>query len=328
MKVSVCITTLNEGRFISSLLDALLLQSKKPDEIVIVDACSTDNTIEIIKDYQKKSKRIKLIVKKCSRAEGRNLGIALSKNEIIAITDAGCVPKKDWLKKIVGPLKSKNVDISAGFYRMLAFNSLEKAFTVFLGTDAKSFGRNYLPATRSIAFKKEAWRKVGGFPERLKDTAEDTVFNYKCVVSGLRYARVKDAQVDWKMPSSLSEFSKKIFKYAKGDAESGIWLHPLKGFKSHNIKALLVVSRYLVGILITIFLFKGNLALIIGLLASYFYYAFRKVYVKTASLVSGIWGVVVQIIADFCVMAGFMVGLLSSLMMKMQIYGLRKLIFL
>jgi len=46
MKISVCITIYNEQVSISKVIEGLLNQSKKPDEIVIVDGGSVDATGE------------------------------------------------------------------------------------------------------------------------------------------------------------------------------------------------------------------------------------------------------------------------------------------
>src|SRR3989344_5821168 len=98
MKVSVCLTLFNESKSISKLIDGLLGRSGKPEEIVIVDGGSIDKTVEIVRHWQKKDKRIRLLVQKCTRAEGRNLGVDMAKHEIIAITDGDCIPDRDWLK--------------------------------------------------------------------------------------------------------------------------------------------------------------------------------------------------------------------------------------
>ena len=91
MKVSVCISVLSEEKSVGKLLESLLNQSKKPNEIIIVDGGSKDKTVEIIKHFQKKDKRIKLVKQRGNVAKGRNTSIEVAKNEIIAITDAGCV---------------------------------------------------------------------------------------------------------------------------------------------------------------------------------------------------------------------------------------------
>ena len=127
MNISVCITVFNEEGTIAPLLDSLLNQSKKPDQIIIVDGGSNDRTVEIIRHYQRKDGRIKLLVEKCSRARGRNLSVEIAKGDIIAMTDAGCLPAKDWLKKLTTPFNTKKVDVSAGFYEMTGNSSLQKA---------------------------------------------------------------------------------------------------------------------------------------------------------------------------------------------------------
>ena len=311
MKVSVCITVYNEERSISKLVESLLRQSKKPDEIVIVDGGSGDKTVEIIRHFQKKDKRIKLLIEKCSRSRGRNLAVELAKNDIIAMTDAGCVPKRNWLENITEPFKHKEVDIVAGFYTMKVSDSLQKALSVFLGIHPKDFDINFLPSTRSVAFTKQAWEKISGFLENLEDTAEDTVFNYKALKLGLNISRMKNARVEWEMPKTFSDGIIKIYKYAKGDAKSRIWLYPSKGLASHNIKALSIFARYILGIsFIFLYLFKLVVLLVpLILVILYILWSFRKVFLKTGDWIAGLWGILVQFTSDFAVMSGFLMGL-------------------
>jgi len=51
MRVSVICTVLNEGESIRRLMDSLVAQSRQPDEIVIVDGGSRDNTVAVIQEY-------------------------------------------------------------------------------------------------------------------------------------------------------------------------------------------------------------------------------------------------------------------------------------
>ena len=315
MKVSVVITIKNEERSISGLLISLIKQTKKPDEIIIIDSQSEDKTIEIIRHFQKKDKRIKLLVKKCSRAEGRNVGVDIAKNSIIAMTDAGCLSKKEWLKRLVKPLENKDIEVVAGFYHMTSSNSMQKAMKVFLGVVPGDFDVRFLPSTRSIAFRKEVWERVGGFPENIEDTAEDTIFNYKLVSEGVKIARVKNAIVEWRMPETLSEFVNKLLNYAKGDARSKVWLFPGKGLTSHNIKAILIIIRYIIGLALLIFsfAFPTLLVLLLAILTVYILWSFSKVYSKTLDVKAGLWGIVLQITSDISVMVGFAIGVAKSI---------------
>jgi glycosyltransferase involved in cell wall biosynthesis len=313
MNISVCITVLNEERTIAGLLDSLLDQSKKASEIVVVDGGSEDNTVEIIRHYQKRFGGIKLLVQKCSRAQARNLGVEIAKGEVVAMTDAGCVAQKDWLKKITGPFFSAQVDAVAGFYRMTAKTFVGRAMSIFLGVTPAKFNCDFLPSTRSMAFTKKIWEEVGGFPEELNDTAEDTVFNYKLVKNGAKVSRVKDAIVEWGMPESISRFQLAIFRYAKGDARSKIWVFPKKGLASHNIKAIFILLRYIAGFVLLILSFKYKaLPYLIALLLAYFYWSFRKVFLEFPNWRVAVWGPILQIVSDLGVMKGFVVGLFGQ----------------
>jgi glycosyltransferase involved in cell wall biosynthesis len=313
MNISICITTFNEEGTIGPLLDSLLAQTKKPDEIVVVDGGSKDRTIEIIHHYQKRFGKIKLLKEKCSRAKGRNLGIEIAKNGIVAITDAGCIARDDWLAEITKPFIHDEVDISAGFYKMTGENSMQKAMGVFLGVTSRKFGINFLPSARSMAFRKSAWEEVGGFPESRENSAEDTDFNYKALKIGLKYARVKSAIVEWGMPETLQEFFNKIRAYAKWDIRYGIWWHPSKGLASHNIKALSILFRYLALVPLFIISLKFSYLFPIWILLFFVYltWSFRKVFIEFGEYKEAIWGPVLQISSDFAVMSGFISGILG-----------------
>ena len=60
LKISIAIPTLNEESSIDILLDSLLSQTFKADEIVICDGGSSDKTLEIITKYSTKNTKIKL----------------------------------------------------------------------------------------------------------------------------------------------------------------------------------------------------------------------------------------------------------------------------
>lgn len=303
MNISVCTTVLNEEGSIGKLLDSLLNQTKKADEIVIVDGGSTDRTIEIINHYQKRFRNIKLLKEKCTRGKGRNLSVEMSKNEIIAMTDAGCVADPDWLERITKLFENDSVDVVAGYYKITGFHPASQAMGVFMGVPPSKFDNDFLPSTRSIAFRKSIWEKVGGFPENL-ETAEDTVFNYKLIKSKARISRVKEAVVEWGMPTTITNFHLAIFNYAKGDARSKIWLFPEKGITSHNIKAVFIILRYVLGSIFLILSFKYRVfALYLCILISlYLFRSYRK---------AGLWGIVLQFVSDFAVMVGFISGIIG-----------------
>ncbi len=86
--ISVVIPTYNYGNFIVQSIDSVLRQDYPADkiEIIVVDACSTDNTGEMIRRY---GARVRYCYEKTPGiAAARNSGIALARGEIITFLDA------------------------------------------------------------------------------------------------------------------------------------------------------------------------------------------------------------------------------------------------
>ncbi len=87
-----------------------------------------------------------------------------------------------------------------------------------------------------------------------------------------------------------------------------------KGLMSHNIKALSIFLRYILGLLLLIFSFSNPplLWLLIFGVFAYLTWAYRKVYLEYRDVRTALWGPVLQIASDFGVMAGFLCGLIVN----------------
>lgn len=92
--ISVCIATFNGEDFIIQQIDSILNNIRVNDEIIIVDDCSTDKTVEIISDLN--DKRIKLFTNQTNSGEvfSFNRALSLAKNNLIFLSDQDDV----WLK--------------------------------------------------------------------------------------------------------------------------------------------------------------------------------------------------------------------------------------
>ncbi len=302
MKISVCITVLNEEENIDLLINSLLVQTMIPNEIIVVDAGSTDKTVNKIKTF----KNVKLIISKgISIASGRNLAVKKSKNSIIAMTDAGCVCDRNWLCEITKPFEDSETNVVAGFYEMTGDSDFQKALKSFLGIIPEKFDKmTFLPSARSLAFKKTVWKKVYGFSEKFEKAGEDTDFNIKIIKNGFSIEIAREAIVDWEVPDNLISSMKKFFFYAKGDAQSGDYL------TQHNIKVITVFARY---ILFVFLLFLSFVKIYLGVV---FIFTFGLYLIwsvnKHRRFVRGwkgrIYTVIIQIVSDFAVMAGFISG--------------------
>ena len=172
-KISLVITTLNEEQTIIPLLKSIREQSVVPDEVVIVDGGSIDRTVMLIKKFETKvlrSENIKtrVFIKKGNRSVGRNYAIEKAKNSWIAVTDAGCILDRNWLKELVEEQTKLKIEVVAGYYSANPKTSFEEAVIPYvLVMPDRVDENNFLPATRSVLFSKNIWKQAGGFNENL-----------------------------------------------------------------------------------------------------------------------------------------------------------------
>lgn len=238
MFVSVISTVKNEGESIRPLLDSLIHQTRFPDEIVICDGGSTDGTLEILKEYQTWLPLKLIVVPDSNISTGRNRAIEAASGEIIAVTDAGVVLAPYWLEELVKPIEAGETAVSSGWFEADPYTDFE----VVMGATVLPHRRDvnpekFLPSSRSIAFLKEAWRQVGGYPEWLEHS-EDLVFDFALRERYGNFPFVDTAVAYFRPRSSLASFFKQYFYYAKGDGKANLW--PLR----HLIR----YATYLIGI--------------------------------------------------------------------------------
>lgn len=227
-QISLICTVKNEDLNILELVLSIFEQECLPDEIIIVDGGSTDNTKKVIQSVFSQIVPITLIEKKGTNiAQGRNIAIQNAKYPIIACTDAGCRVHPAWLREIMTVFNEKpEVKVIGGWYLPDARNNFEKVVASLIfprlpGTDKER--EKFLPSARNIAFYKTCWEEVGGFPEEL-DTAEDTVFDLNLKKAGYRISLLESAIVYWKVRSSYSQLYKQFYGYGKGDGEAELFI--------------------------------------------------------------------------------------------------------
>ena len=78
---------------VTRLLACLALQTRSPDELVIVDAASTDGTREACEGFANDARfPVRVESAPCTRGGGRARIVALAKGDLVAFTDADCEP--------------------------------------------------------------------------------------------------------------------------------------------------------------------------------------------------------------------------------------------
>src|SRR3972149_8414331 len=164
--LSIIIPTLNEEYFIGRLLDSIIKQSVLPKELVVVDACSKDKTVQEIKKRQSKLKNLQYFqIPKSTISRQRNFGVKKTTSPHLLFLDADMeLQEKDLLEKYFKEVLEKKADVTTA--TTLPDSSYWKDLIYFQVEDLvfKLF-KYFWPviAARNFYVRRKVFEKLGGF---------------------------------------------------------------------------------------------------------------------------------------------------------------------
>jgi glycosyltransferase involved in cell wall biosynthesis len=216
VKVSLITTVLNAGDRVEAFLESVDVQTRPPDEVIVVDGGSSDRTPTSREPRASCSRGTRRNI-----ARGRNVAIAARRTTYRGLrrrlrARAGLAGEADR------PLEA-GADVSMGFYRPLAESFLQRAMACVNLPGADEIDEaTFMPSGRSVAFTREALERAGGYPEWL-DIGEDMFVNHRFRELGLDMRLARNAVVNWPMRDSLGATWRQYFRYARGDAIAGMY---------------------------------------------------------------------------------------------------------
>jgi glycosyltransferase involved in cell wall biosynthesis len=223
MRISLVCTAKNEEDNIAQLIESMLGQSLRPDEIVINDNNSTDGTAAIVQHYHDLGHPVRLVVGGHNIPSGRNNAVHHATGDIIACTDAGLILDRHWLARITEALRDDSADVVAGFFHPLPRSVMEHAIACTNYPDVHEVdGATFMPFGQSVAFRKSVWDAVDGYPEWASH-CEDLLYDQAMQKTGARFAFAGSALVHFRPRSSLLQVFRQYYNYARGDAVAGLW---------------------------------------------------------------------------------------------------------
>jgi glycosyltransferase involved in cell wall biosynthesis len=179
--LSVVIPNYNHGRFLPECLDSLVTQSITPEEIVVVDDCSTDNSLAVVEEYKKKCP-----VLSCVRNEKNmgvnytlNRGVNLARGEYIFLPGADDRVTPEYFTKTLS-LLAENPQAALCFPDPASFDhatgrvsnnhvGLSETPRFFTPQELVQFSRRKrLLMSGGSVYKTTVLREVGGYREELR----------------------------------------------------------------------------------------------------------------------------------------------------------------
>jgi len=310
MRVSVVITAKNEESSIAALLDSLLVQTRRPDEVILADGGSTDRTVEIAQSYLAKGLPLRLVSAPGSNiSQGRNAAIRAASGDVIACTDAGVRLVPEWLAVLVQNLSGAMPTVVSGFFQADPHTLFETALGATTLPDQRDVNPfTFLPSSRSVAFTKEAWERVGGYPEWL-DYCEDLVFDLRLRAAGYRFIFAPEAMAHFRPRPSLSAFFRQYYLYARGDGKADLWR------KRHLVRY--TTYLVLIPLLLALAAFSSPLWLLLLMAGglAYTWTPYRRLWPRLTGYgwLARLWGLclvpIIRATGDIAKMLGYPVGL-------------------
>lgn len=264
--VSLVLTVLNEERSIRRFLQSVQQQTRRPNEVIIVDGGSTDATARLVQEFSAHhpDPPIRLSVVPGNRAVGRNAAIAQARCDFIAVTDAGCILDPSWLQRITEPFdRAEPTDFIGGWYQPRVASHWDESLASVFGFAVNRVNpKTFLPSTRSMAFRKKLWAAVGGFNHH-NSHSEDTPFSIAMRKASKRFVFVPHAIVRWSLVQSYGAIYRTIARYALGDGEQRLWMSQ---YRLLSLGLLLEIGFAITGLIFSPILWLFGVVCLLGYL--------------------------------------------------------------
>lgn len=222
--VSIVVPVLDAAAGIEVTLGALLRQSYPSDryEVVVADNGSKDGTPDVVARFEREHPdRVRLTTELDRRSSyaARNAGIDVARGEILAFTDADCVPEPGWLEAGVRALEDERAAFAAGRVEM-TFQGAEPNVWEFYDAVGKMNQKRYMErygfgATANLFVRGEALESHGGFRGDL-ESGGDYELGRRLSKAGERGVYAEDAVVRHPARATAREVLKKQRRILRG----------------------------------------------------------------------------------------------------------------
>ncbi len=230
LAVSVVVPAYNAAPCLPECLDALNAQSLGRDhyEVIVVDDGSRDETGEIALRHGAR------LVQQANagQAAARNHGVAEARAEIVAFTDADCVPARTWLSEQIAVFSDEQIVATKGAYRTRQRSIAARFAQVEYEERYERMSRApYIDFvdTYAAAYRRAIFLENGGFDTSFPgdSSGEDQELSFRLAEQGRKMIFVPSAIVYHRHPPTVAAYYRRKYK-------TGYWkalvlrLHPQK----------------------------------------------------------------------------------------------------
>jgi cellulose synthase/poly-beta-1,6-N-acetylglucosamine synthase-like glycosyltransferase len=209
LRTNIIIPVYNGSKTVSKTLSAVDRQTVPHSdfEVIVVDDGSTDDTAKTVKAFP----FVRLLSQaNAGPAVARNSGARAAKGDILVFLDADCVPRPDWLERMLKPFEGSAVVGAQGRYEnplpdwMARFVQLEieERYARMEKRESIDFIGSY-----SAAYRRDVFLSEGGFDERFRTASgEDPDLSFRLANKGHKMVFCPEAVVAHFHPTSLKKY--------------------------------------------------------------------------------------------------------------------------
>lgn len=171
MKVSIITASYNSEKTIRKAIQSVISQTYKDIEYIIVDGASSDNTLNIVHEYQDKISTI-ISEKDSGIYHAFNKGIEIASGDIVGFLNSDdCFANEHVIEEIVLHFKKTNCDV---VYGDLIYQKEEQNIRHWKSNHfkEKSLKYGWMPPHPTLYCKKHIYHKFGAFDQRFKISAD------------------------------------------------------------------------------------------------------------------------------------------------------------
>lgn len=223
MFVSILIPVYNEENTIATTLRALLKSDHEKFEVIVVDDGSTDDTADVVRDFEKKDMRIRLVSKKNDgKASALNLGLREAKSDYVVTIDGDTIILPRTITALLQPFSDASVDAVCGNVEVGNTRNILTAFQALEYITTQNFDRRAFDELNCISVvpgATGAWRRqkildLGGYTD---DTlTEDADLTLRLLRAGGRIVYASDARSRTEAPEGVRDLARQRFRWSFG----------------------------------------------------------------------------------------------------------------
>jgi cellulose synthase/poly-beta-1,6-N-acetylglucosamine synthase-like glycosyltransferase len=212
-KVSIIVATFNSELTLDGCLKAISELNYPKDfiEIIVVDGCSTDRTLEIAEKYP-----VKVISAPLNAPAAYNYALKIVNYDVLGFIDADAKVEKEWLNKLVAYLDDPQVvGVSGGIETWNKENAWARSIGYDLESRYARLKKSVVRiATMNLLMKKSVIEEVGGFDEHLP-SQYDTDLGFRITSRGYKLLFEPDAKCYHFNRSTVKAYFRQQLQYGK-----------------------------------------------------------------------------------------------------------------